>query len=396
MARFKHKFYKINSVEEVPKPNLDEHQYFFIVDESSTLSIKALKEHAGKYGIIVFYGKNTKNLPQDDIKNFDDIWISISSELDKFYFERMLKIIADQKDAWLQKNWLESAINSLPDMIWFKDMQGLHINVNNSFCQAVNKTKDDIRGRDHYYIWDIPKEIYENSDYVCVETEDSVIAARKTVLFDEEVMKTDGNLIKLKTYKTPIFDGDTIIGTVGIARDVTQEYEYLEKIKYLAIHDQLTGLANRNQLDIFLSKLKTSKMSIVCMDLDNFKGINDSYGHQTGDKVLVVFSNLIKEVFNDALNVRTGADEFIISIFTDSSNIKNILNRVQILIDKFSDICKKDFRFQRLSVSAGIADGKFGHGSFDILFKHADNALYKAKRKKKGGGGCYHNDKTKH
>ncbi|WP_235611195.1 hypothetical protein [Campylobacter sputorum] len=99
MARFKHKFYKINSVEEVPKPNLDEHQYFFIVDESSTLSIKALKEHAGKYGIIVFYGKNTKNLPQDDIKNFDDIWISISSELDKFYFERMLKIIADQKDA---------------------------------------------------------------------------------------------------------------------------------------------------------------------------------------------------------------------------------------------------------------------------------------------------------
>ena len=199
-------------------------------------------------------------------------------------------------------------------------------------------------------------------------------------------MKADGKLSKLKTYKTPIFDGETIIGTVGIARDVTKEYEYLQNIEHLAHYDQLTGLANRNQLDAFLDKLQTTQMSILYMDLDRFKQVNDTYGHQAGDKALVLLSSLIKEIFQDAMNVRIGGDEFI-SIFTDGVDMESIAPRVQILIDRFYTACQQNPHFQGLSVSAGIAEGKIGHGSFDLLLQRADAALYKAKH---GGRGKYY------
>ena len=272
-------------------------------------------------------------------------------------------------------------------------MQGIHLDVNDAFCTVVAKEKEDIRGRDHYDIWDIPKEVYEASDYVCVETEDDVIAARKTCLFDEEVMKADGNLSKLKTYKTPIFDGDTIIGTVGIARDVTKEYEYQQNIIYMALHDQLTGLANRRQLDEFLANLETHQMVVAYLDLDHFKTVNDTYGHLAGDAALVRTADLIKKYFPDTLNIRLGGDEFLI-IFTDGVVSENIPRRMQEFMDDFFASFKEDKRLEVLSVSAGIAEGKIGHGSFDLLLQRADEALYEAKRA--GRGRCVISHRDEH
>jgi PAS domain-containing protein len=97
-------------------------------------------------------------------------------------------------------------------------------------------------GQDHYTIWGISREEYENSDYVCVDTDAEVIKAGKTCIFDEKVMGADG-LRKLKTYKTPIFEEDgQIIGTIGIARDVTEASEYERTVHDLAYRDYLTSL----------------------------------------------------------------------------------------------------------------------------------------------------------
>ena len=383
--RFEHKFELIKSACDIPAPIPDEHQYLIIASEECGLNLTELKKRIGENGFLAIYAKDTANITSEQKEAADEIWLE-SANLDDFYFEKALNLIAERKEAWLQKTWLQTMINSSPDMIWFKDMDGLHLEVNDEFCEVVNKPKELVRGKDHYYIWDIPKEVYEQTDYVCVQTEDVVVAARKTCLLDEEVMKADGNLSKLKTYKTPIFDGETIIGTVGIARDVTKEYEYLQNIEHLAHYDQLTGLANRNQLDAFLDKLQTTQMSILYMDLDRFKQVNDTYGHQAGDKALVLISSLIKEIFQDAMNVRIGGDEFI-SIFTDGVNMESIAPRMQILIDRFYTACQQNPHFQGLSVSAGIAEGKIGHGSFDLLLQRADAALYKAKH---GGRGKYY------
>nr|WP_315018657.1 sensor domain-containing diguanylate cyclase [uncultured Campylobacter sp.] len=380
--RFTHEFSTIKSSSDIPTPIPDENQYLIIASENCGLNLPELKNRIGKNGFLAIYARDADKITGEQKDAADEIWLE-SANLDDFYFEKALNLIAERKEAWLQKTWLQTMINSSPDMIWFKDMGGLHLEVNDAFCEVVDKQKDDVRGKDHYYIWNIPKEIYEQTGYVCVQTEDDVVAARKTCLLDEEVMKADGNLSKLKTYKTPIFDGETIIGTVGIARDVTKEYEYLQNIEHLAHYDQLTGLANRNQLDAFLDKLKTTHMSILYMDLDRFKQVNDEHGHQAGDKALVAIAELIKEIFNDAMNVRIGGDEFI-SIFTDGANMQSIAPRVQILIDRFFKICQENPLFNGLSVSAGIAEGQIGHGSFDLLLQRADDALYRAKHAGRG------------
>ena len=380
--RFTHEFSTIKSSSDIPTPIPDENQYLIIASENCGLNLPELKNRIGKNGFLAIYARDADKITGEQKQIADEIWLE-SVNLDDFYFEKALNLIAERKEAWLQKTWLQTMINSSPDMIWFKDMDGLHLEVNDAFCEVVDKQKDDVRGKDHYYIWNIPKEIYEQTGYVCVQTEDDVVAARKTCLLDEEVMKADGNLSKLKTYKTPIFDGETIIGTVGIARDVTKEYEYLQNIEHLAHYDQLTGLANRNQLDAFLGKLKTTHMSILYMDLDRFKQVNDEHGHQAGDKALVAIAELIKEIFNDAMNVRIGGDEFI-SIFTDGANMQSIAPRVQILIDRFFKICQENPLFNGLSVSAGIAEGQIGHGSFDLLLQRADDALYRAKHAGRG------------
>ena len=380
--RFEHEFKILQSICDIPLPIPDEHQYLIIASENCGLNLPELKNRIGEDGFLAIYARDSDKITSEQKDAADEIWLE-SANLDDFYFEKALNLIAERKEAWLQKTWLQTLINSSPDMIWFKDIGGLHLEVNDEFCEVVNKPKELVRGKDHYYIWDIPKEVYEQTDYVCVQTEGDVVAARKTCLFDEEVMRADGKLSKLKTYKTPIFDGKIIIGTIGIARDVTKEHEYLQNIEYLAHYDQLTGLANRNQLDAFLDELKTVRMSILYMDLDRFKQVNDEHGHQAGDKALVAIAELIKEIFNDAMNVRIGGDEFI-SIFTDGATAQSIAPRVQILIDRFFKICQENPLFNRLCVSAGIAEGRTGPNSFDLLLQRADDALYKAKHSGRG------------
>ena len=363
--RFEHKFELIKSACDIPVPIPDEHQYLIIASQDCEINLTELKKRIGENGFLAIYARDTAKITSEQKEAADEIWPQ-AANLDDFYFEKALNLIAERKEAWLQKAWLETIINSSPDTIWFKDADGLYIDV-----------KEFLNGHNAYCAQNTSKTAYGRSDHA---------AANKTSLLSEDIVKADGKLNKLKTYKTPIFDGMTIIGTIGIARDVTKEYEYLQNIEHLAHYDQLTGLANRNQLDAFLSKLKTTRMSILYMDLDRFKQVNDEHGHQAGDKALVAISDLIKEIFNDAMNVRIGGDEFI-SIFTDGANMQSIASRVQILIDRFFKICQENPLFNGLSVSAGIAEGQIGHGSFDLLLQRADDALYKAKR---AGRGTYY------
>ena len=389
---FSHSFCTICKEEDLVRELADEEQLLVVMDQASFLSPSMVrKAMPARDSLLILCADNPDQLASEDYDAVDDIWLNHGLELARFYFTNVLTRIAERKCAWMQETWLQATINTLPDMVWFKDLKGIHLDVNDAFCTAVAKEKADVRGRDHYDIWDIPKEVYEASDYVCVETEDDVIAARKTCLFDEEVMKADGSLSKLKTYKTPIFDGDTIIGTVGIARDVTKEYEYQQNIVYMALHDQLTGLANRRQLDEFLSKLETNEMVVAYLDLDHFKSVNDTYGHLAGDEALVRTSDLIKKHFHDTLNVRIGGDEFLI-IFTDGVVGEDIPGRMQGFIDDFFESFKADKRFGVLSVSAGIAEGKVGHGSFDLLLQKADEALYEAKEAGRGRYVISHRD----
>lgn len=169
-------------------------------------------------------------LPEDNVTAYeevissaDEVWTHPSCEpLVKANYKRLQKELKLRFDMRRMETCFTTAIDSIPDLVWFKDDKGRHLMVNDGFCRAVDKTKEMIYKQGHYYIWDIPEEEYEKGDYVCLESEEIVMKARQTVLFDEKV-KTKSGMKMFQTYKSPLMDQDgTIFGTCGVAHDVTE------------------------------------------------------------------------------------------------------------------------------------------------------------------------------
>lgn len=168
------------------------------------------------------------------LDQIDDIWpLPCSDERLAFYFNRILRSIKLRKDCWMAQNYLDTAIDSVPDLIWFKDKRGAHLKVNQGFCNVVGKTKEQCRNRGHYYIWDMDAEEYSKGEYVCLESEEVVMREQKTCIFDEPIKGKKG-MMQFKTYKSPVFDEDhTLIGTMGIARDVTDWKNVTAELKII-------------------------------------------------------------------------------------------------------------------------------------------------------------------
>ena len=155
-----------------------------------------------------------------------DIWRLPMTERElRFRFLRWQREYKRIKDAWQTSHFLEETINHIPNLIWYKTKDGVHEKVNDSFCLTVNKTKAQVEGQRHAYIWDV-----EQDDPVCIESERVVMTSKRTCV-SEETVKTGGGTKLLTTYKSPLYDLDgSVMGTVGVAIDVTQERTYEQEI----------------------------------------------------------------------------------------------------------------------------------------------------------------------
>ena len=160
------------------------------------------------------------------LKDITDIWIHpMSDEELRFRFLRWQEAYKMGKDFWETGHFLETTINNVPNLIWYKDKEGVHEKVNNSFCQAVNKTKEQVQGRRHAYIWDVAED-----DPACIESEHQVMSTRQTLL-SEETIKAGEETRTLMCYKSPLYNCDgTVMGTVGVGIDVTKERAYEQEI----------------------------------------------------------------------------------------------------------------------------------------------------------------------
>jgi len=139
-----------------------------------------------------------------------------------FYLERLFRCIQLERERRLAVLCLDTAMNSVPDMIWLKDMDGIHVRVNQGFCSVVGKPMEAVTGKDHCTIWDVSPDDPNSGADTCKESEDAVIKAGHTLQFREQVKGPSG-LRQLTVYKSPLYDWDgTPLGTVGIGRDVTR------------------------------------------------------------------------------------------------------------------------------------------------------------------------------
>ncbi len=176
--------------------------------------------------IILLADKDQIMLIVDDMVEITDIWtMPMSDEEIRFRYGRWRQTYKTGKDFWETSHFLEATINNIPNLIWYKDKEGIHEKVNDSFCKTVNKTKQQVEGRGHAYIWDV-----EQDDPACIESENEVMSKRQTCV-SEETIKAGEGMRTLTTYKSPLYNLDgNVMGTVGVAIDVTQERAYEKEI----------------------------------------------------------------------------------------------------------------------------------------------------------------------
>ncbi|MES2823200.1 MAG: EAL domain-containing protein [Pseudomonadota bacterium] len=182
----------------------------------------------------------------------------------------------------------------------------------------------------------------------------------------------------------PLFDSyQKPVGWRGVGSDVTQKRIVELEMSRLVNLDTLTGLANRHHFNQYIEKIRQSNeqevFALFLLDLDNFKHINDSLGHEVGDRVLqTVAARLHKTIRSNDLLARLGGDEFALLSYGDSSSAKAGL-LAQRLLETLSTPCNIDGLSLPVSCSIGIALApEHGHEP-GVLLKNADMALYVAK-----------------
>ena len=154
-----------------------------------------------------------------------DLWLDPSPEEVSFRFLRWQEGFRQGKDLWEKGQYLDAAINGVPNLVWFKDKNGIHEMVNDSFCLTVKKTHEQVHGRGHAYIWNV-----EADDPACIESEREVMESRRTCVSEESIQTGEGRRL-LTTYKSPLYDVDgSVMGTVGVGIDITQERAFQDEL----------------------------------------------------------------------------------------------------------------------------------------------------------------------
>jgi diguanylate cyclase (GGDEF)-like protein/PAS domain S-box-containing protein len=195
------------------------------------------------------------------------------------------------------------------------------------------------------------------------------------------IVRPDGSIRWIKDRSSPIYDdlGKTL-RVVGIAADITDLKLGEEKLKYLSLHDPLTGLYNRIYFEEEMSRIEKGRydtVGIVSCDVDGLKLVNDTLGHDQGDNLLVTAAGVIRECFREGdLVARIGGDEFCI-ILPDASGpaVENACQRIQEAVASYNATGPEIL----LSISVGSAVSKGANRNPRDLFKEADNSMYRKK-----------------
>lgn len=209
----------------------------------------------------------------------------------------------------------------------------------------------------------------------------------------------NGDALYLTTSTQPITDGSTAsdderhLGQVIVFSDITSEYRASEELRDQALHDQLTGLANRRQLENRLKELADAAADIniaACfIDLDNFKIVNDLHGHRTGDQLVqVAAERLTRQLRPTDLLVRQGGDEFVALLVgtTDLADATNTAERCRTALAAPYMIDSQQFD---LTCSIGVALSAGKELQPTQLLQHADLALYAAKDNGRNAVECF-------
>ena len=253
------------------------------------------------------------------------------------------------------------------------DIHGVITHVTTAFCQLTGYTKEELIGKTHALL-----RHPDNSDEFFQELWETILSG-KTWQGELKNLSKKGTEFWAELTIIPLFDNKgNISAFTSIRKDITAK----KIADVLATTDALTGLYNRKYFDEHLAlemeiaKRYDQHFSLIMIDIDHFKEINDTFGHHEGDEVLRRFSDLISHALRKSDTfARWGGEEFIILLpHTDIKTATKLAESLRTLVENF---CKS--HRQASTISLGVTEFDPLNDSEEILLKRLDKLLYKAK-----------------
>ena len=293
---------------------------------------------------------------------------------------RMGADLQQREDALRQsERRLQAILDNSTAVICMKDVTGRYLLVNRCFEEMFSVTRAQAEGHSD-------AELFPASLARLLRDNDrQVIEARAPMEFEEMIQLGE----ERRTYisvKFPLSDSDgEVYAVCSISTDITQRMRDEARLEYLAYHDVLTGLANRalfmDRLEHAISRRNPAarKLAVLFMDLDRFKYINDTLGHEIGDHLLKILARRLSECLRKSDTIaRFGGDEFAI-LLEDLESGETASQVAEQLLDVFTQPVHIQGHELYMTTSIGISIFPDDCDDAGCLLKNADTAMYRAK-----------------
>ncbi|MDP2851703.1 MAG: diguanylate cyclase [Sulfuricurvum sp.] len=302
--------------------------------------------------------------------------VMVSATLEENVLSGMIIDMREIKESRKEIEKLSKAVEQVDDIVYITDKVGNISYVNEAYSRHTGYTREDAIGNNSR----ISKSgMHDREFYKELWTTILNGEVYRNTLINR---KKNGDLYYEKKTITPLKDDNHhIVGFISTGKDVTQETMLHQEVERIATIDSLTGIYNRHKFEeLFILESERSRrfghpLSMIMIDIDHFKSVNDTYGHNVGDEVLKHLANVAQENIRKIdIFARWGGEEFLIlSPDTDLENIRKLAEKLRMAVEKavFPTI-------GHITISLGVSTlGK--DDSFSELFKRADHGLYYAK-----------------
>lgn len=306
-----------------------------------------------------------------DISNIFGLTISTARIYSKF--------LDTQNNLSIEKSYFQQLFKNSPDGILRLDKE-LHVkDVNMAFLQMFKSSKKDVIGLKIRDLLALSNKV-ENYDVYIYR-----LKKGKTVKVETKI-RSKNRVRDVYILAYPIINLDRFTGFYVILSDISDRKNKEKEIRKMAYEDSLTGLRNRRAFEIQLMtaldhyRLKKEKFTLFIIDINKFKKINDTFGHNVGDDVLVKVAINLKECLRKSDTAfRIGGDEFalIIPSVCQVDIVENMAKRILSNLDMDFSVKESNFK---LSVSMGISICPYDGTDMETLYKKADIAMYKVKK----------------